>query len=411
MSSPVSYHRRGWRGGLRRAFRAFAHSRAGNVAILFALLSIPMVGATGVAIDYARAQSMQTRLRTALDAAVLAGVNRDIGQQVERARAVFALNLPDPSLIVDLEFRENANGSLSGRVSTHVATTVTALIGVDRLHVETRATATLKRDQSRVCILTLDRSASPGLLVNSGAEVLASDCEIHVRATGFPAATINALTVLDVRRICVSGQDALVNGGARQPETGCNAIDDPFRGTLPSPALDCTVSYPPPFTATAVTLSPGSYCGDLVFHGSPVITLLPGIYVIRGHMMLNAGTVLRGEDVSLYFPDSTATLQANNAVRIELSAPTSGAFADILMSEPPGLPRSSMVINAGLGQSLRGLVYLPSRDVTVNAMTGASDAVALVVNTLILNQGVWRLDGGNRPMTATSGEHSAYLID
>ncbi|MBS7704176.1 TadE/TadG family type IV pilus assembly protein [Chelatococcus asaccharovorans] len=402
---------RRWRGGLCRSLCALLRSRTGNVAILFALLSIPMIGATGVAIDYARAQSMQTRLRSALDAAVLAGVTQEAGHQVDKARAVFALNVREPSLLVDLDFRENTNGSLTGLVSTDMATTVTALIGVDSLRVETHATAALRRDQNRVCILTLDRSASPGLLVNSGAEVLASDCEIHVRATGSPAATINALTILDVRRICVSGQDALVNGGARPPETGCNAIDDPFRGTLPTPSLSCTVSYPPPYTAAAVTLSPGTYCGDLVFHGSPVITLLPGIYVIRGQMMLNAGAVLRGEEVSLHFPDNASTLQANNAVRIELSAPTSGAFADILMSEPPGLPRSSLVINAGLGQSLRGLVYLPSRDLTVNAMTGASDAAALVVNTLILNEGVWRLDGGNKPMTTTSGEHSAYLVD
>lgn len=411
MPPPGSYHCKGWRGGLRRSLRALARSRTGNVAVLFALLSIPMIGATGVAIDYARAQSMQTRLRTALDAAVLAGVNQEIGQQVDRARAVFALNFVEPSLIVDLDFRENPNGSLTGQASTDVATTVTTLVGVDSLRVATRATAALKRDHNRVCILALDKSGAPGLLVNSGAQVLASDCEIHVRATGFPAATINALTTLDVRRICVSGHDALVNGGAKPPETNCDAIDDPYRGTLPTPSLDCTVSYPPPYTAATVTLSPGTYCGDLVFHGSPVITLSPGIYVIRGHMMLNAGAVLRGEGVSLHFPDNASTLQANNAVRIELSAPTSGSFADILMSEPAGLARSSFVINAGLGQALRGLIYLPSRDVTVNAMTGATDAAALVVNTLILNEGVWRLDGGNRPMTTTSGEHSAYLVD
>ncbi|MBX3536083.1 MAG: pilus assembly protein [Chelatococcus sp.] len=401
----------GRRPALRHAFHALAHNRAGNVAVLFALLSIPMLGAIGAAIDFAKAQSMQTRLQTALDAAVLAGVNQEAGQQIARAQAVFGLNFLEPSLALNLNFRENPDGSLTGQVSADVATTVSALIGVDSLPVSTLATASLKRTQNRVCILTLDQGGAPGLLVNSGAEVIASECEIHVRATGFPAATINALTTLDVQRVCVRGHDVLVNGSARRPETDCEAIDDPFRGTLPTPSLTCTVSYPPPYTAASVTLSPGTYCGDLIFHGGPTIDLLPGVYVIRGRMMLNAGTVLRGEGVSLYFPDSTSTMQANNAVRLELTAPTSGLFSDILISEPPALPRSSFVINAGLGQAFRGLIYLPSRDITVNAMTGTTDATALVANTLTLNQGTWKLDGGKKVMTAASGQHSAYLVD
>ena len=102
MSPRGSYPCRRWRGGLCRSLCALARSRTGNVAILFALLSIPMIGATGVAIDYARAQSMQTRLRTALDAAVLAGVNQETGHQVDRAQAVFSLNFRDPSLLVDV---------------------------------------------------------------------------------------------------------------------------------------------------------------------------------------------------------------------------------------------------------------------------------------------------------------------
>ncbi|MBS7698050.1 MULTISPECIES: TadE/TadG family type IV pilus assembly protein [unclassified Chelatococcus] len=391
--------------------RALAWNRAGNVAVLFALLSIPMLGAIGVAIDYAKAQSMQTRLQTALDAAVLAGVNQESGQQITRAQAVFGLNFVEPSLALNLDFRENADGSLTGQVSTDVATTVSSLIGVDSLHVRTLATASLRRIQNRVCILTLDPGAAPALLVSSGAEVIANDCEIHVSATSFPAVTINALTRLDVQRICVRGSNVLVNGSARQPETNCEAIDDPFRNTLPTPPLGCTVSNPPPYTAASVTLSPGTYCGDLTFQGSPVITLLPGIYVIRGQMALNAGTSLRGEEVSLYFPDGVSALQAPNPVRLELTAPTSGAFADILMSEPAGLPRSNMVLNMGQGQALHGLVYLPSRDLTVHAMTSTTDKASLVVNTLTMNEGIWRLETGKKAMMTSPGQQSAYLVD
>ena len=82
------------------------------------------------------------------------------------------------------------------------------------------------------------------------------------------------------------------------------------------------------------------------------------------------------------------------------------------MSEPPGLNRSDFVLNSSLGHKLEGLIYLPSRDVTFNAMSGATtDPTAMVVNSLILNQGRWRLGGGTKAMSTQSSRYSAYLID
>ena len=47
--------------------------RRGNIAMLVALLAVPLVGMVGIATDGARAWLLRSRMHTALDAAALAG--------------------------------------------------------------------------------------------------------------------------------------------------------------------------------------------------------------------------------------------------------------------------------------------------------------------------------------------------
>jgi Flp pilus assembly protein TadG len=51
---------------------AFGRDRCGSVAIIFALLLIPLVSLAGIALDYARATGMKTKLQAASDAAAMA---------------------------------------------------------------------------------------------------------------------------------------------------------------------------------------------------------------------------------------------------------------------------------------------------------------------------------------------------
>ena len=59
-------------------------ANAGNVAIIFAIAAIPVVGSIGTAIDLAKANDVGTRLQAALDAAVLAGDTQPSAQHLER---------------------------------------------------------------------------------------------------------------------------------------------------------------------------------------------------------------------------------------------------------------------------------------------------------------------------------------
>lgn len=69
------------RARLRTRLRSLPRERGGNVLMLVGLALVPLTFATGVAIDYARAMRLQTRLNAAADAAALAAVSRPMMNQ------------------------------------------------------------------------------------------------------------------------------------------------------------------------------------------------------------------------------------------------------------------------------------------------------------------------------------------
>jgi Flp pilus assembly protein TadG len=82
-------------GAMIRALKAFLDDRGGNVAMMFGLALMPMLGAAGAAIDYSRMSSARAALSAAADAGALAGA-ANTGSESDReaaARQVFTSNL------------------------------------------------------------------------------------------------------------------------------------------------------------------------------------------------------------------------------------------------------------------------------------------------------------------------------
>jgi hypothetical protein len=161
-----------------------------------------------------------------------------------------------------------------------------------------------------------------------------------------------------------------------------------------------------------VTLNPGTYCGGVNFNGSGTLTLNPGLYVVQsGAWNINSGWTVNGTDVTFYFADSNSYVQFNSNVTANLSAPTSGTYANILMFEPTGLSTGNLVFDGTNGSSFTGLIYLPSRQVTINSTsTVTSNAVTMVFSTLILDTTSWTIAPGALSMSvATGAATGAYL--
>jgi Flp pilus assembly protein TadG len=398
-----------WFARFRDLVRAFGRARDGNLAVIFALAAIPVIGAVGAAVDLSKANDVKTQLQNALDAAVLAGVTQTSAKQVSTATAVFTGDFAGKyGNTGSATFTQNANGTLSGTATSSVQMSFMAMLGKSSIAVNAAATATPGAQSSTpVCILLTNTLASQALLVNSGGKLNAPTCEIHVLSTQSPAAIFNDTP--NVKRICIKGSTIIKNGGANPNAlTSCATINDPFAGNLPTISVG-TCTNPGNFSGN-VTLSPGTYCGTN-FNGSGTLTLNPGLYVIKGTWNINSGWTVNGSGVTIYFADQNSYIQFNSNVTANLSAPTSGTYANILMFEPTGLSTSNLVFDGTTGSSFTGLIYLPSREVTINSTsTVSSNAVTMVFSTLTLDTTNWTIGPGALPMSVASGTAaSAYL--
>ncbi|WP_316176909.1 MULTISPECIES: Tad domain-containing protein [unclassified Bradyrhizobium] len=391
---------------LRNLAWRFGRAKDGQISMIFAITIIPILVSVGAAVDFAKSSDTKAQLQKSVDAAVLAGVTQASAQQVSTASAVFSGSFKGRfGTGTTATFTPNSDGSLSGTATTSVKTSFLNVMGTTSLGVTASATAKAgAQTTSPVCILLVSTINAQSLLVNSGAQLNAPSCEIHVLSTQSPAAMFNA--TLNVKRICIKGTNITKNGGATPPaETGCAAISDPFAGKLPAVTVGACTTNNKVYDPGSVTLSPGVYCGATNFNGSGTLTLNPGLYIIKGGAMtFNSGWTVTGSGVTFYLVDQNATLTFNGNVNATLSAPTSGTYANILMYEPSGLSTSNLPINGTSSSSYTGLMYLPSRNVTINSVsTMSSNSVTMVFNTLILNQTNWAIAPGALSMSAASG--------
>ena len=118
----------------------FGKDRSGATIMFFALSFVPMAFAAGMAIDYAGALRLKSKLQNSLDAAVLAGVGaryQDIdASPVANAQKIFAKNMGPQAPTAAFAFN---NGVLTGQASQEAPTT---------LRTDRRITAT----SSPVCV-------------------------------------------------------------------------------------------------------------------------------------------------------------------------------------------------------------------------------------------------------------------
>lgn len=380
---------------LPRIIQRFKTSDKGNVAVVFGLSAMALLGLTGGALDYYSAVNLKSKLQDAMDASVLSGLRHPEANRNTEATRVFHNNLPDNLSSITPSYIPGEN-SLTGNASFASPTTILNLLGITSIPLSVTATAQgtpVKGKTAGPCVYVLDPSGSQTLRVNSGPDIVAPECELHVRSTAREAAVFNSGIKLDFKKICVASSTVLDNHrGLKNVELKCDAHPDPYAGKLPSVNAGSCQHSNLNINGGNQTLNPGTYCGWTNFNGGPNIKLNPGLYVIQnGGWNVNGGN-WTGDGVTFYFADQSK-IQFNSDVALNLKAPSSGTYKDILIFEKPGLGISDFILNDARSNEMNGLIWLPSRRVTYNSKSQmSSHHMTLVSWQLTLNQTKWRLD-------------------
>ncbi|MFN3635098.1 MAG: TadE/TadG family type IV pilus assembly protein [Rhizobium rhizophilum] len=388
--------------------------RSGNFGMISALLAPVLLASAGGAVDVAVAYNTRVDMQAQLDAAMLAAARKSgkNAQELE-ARNFLSLSAEDDKINETTGFvlTVNADGSITGGYEQAVETRFLRIIGLSSFKVGVDTTVAASAEEAaggNGCIYALGNQ-SQAVLINSGANVKSTKCEVHVHSSSNPAFIMNAGATIDTAKFCVKGANYIKNGGTLSNlETRCAADADPYAGKMPEPSVPATCTTSGTMDGQSITLQPGKHCGT-TFNGSPTITFKPGMHIISGRMIINSGATVKAEGVTFYFPDVNSEIRANGGLTFTATAPTSGAYKNILMFEKTSDASNNRypqqyIFNGSKGEVLKGIIHLPNRDVTYNSTTNQTNNITLVVNTIIMNSSNWKIEpleaGGT---TSTSG--------
>ena len=312
----------------------FLANEQGQFGLIAGITLGAMIIATGAAVDinqlHAKNQEAQNLLDSASLAAALAlnSEETEEGSEIPHYKRVgeefFKLDTRfDPAQIKYLQFELSNDGTeVTGSVTLEHSLLFGGVLGDKHKPISAKSVvAVAPPEAGNGCIIILEEN-SQGLLLNSGANIDAPDCEMSVHAMGNPALISNNNVNLDVKKLCVAGNQLINNGGPiSNLETNCAVMEDPFNGTFPEPDLTCDFNNGN-YNSANITLNPGVYCGSHNFNNSNgQVTFNPGTYVIRNGGWTVSGGNWEAEGVSFYFADQSR-IQFNSGVSANITALT-----------------------------------------------------------------------------------------
>jgi Flp pilus assembly protein TadG len=126
--------------------RRFGSDRAGNIAMTFAIVSVPLLGAMGAGVDYIRALNLHRELQGNLDAALVAAV-KDIGTKDETALKLQLANWlaadatvsGSYTLDTDKVVIDKSTSGITARVTANVDTTFMRVMGKTSIPIAVQA--------------------------------------------------------------------------------------------------------------------------------------------------------------------------------------------------------------------------------------------------------------------------------
>jgi Flp pilus assembly protein TadG len=151
---------------VRRLMRDFSRAQRGNVALTFALATLPIIGAVGAAVDYSHANSVKAAMQASLDSTALM-LSKDAAslsdaQLQSKALTYFTALFTKPeakNIKVSAVYSSSGGSALVVNGSADVPTNLMTIMGYTKIAVTGSATAKWGTSRLRVA-LVLDNTGS-----------------------------------------------------------------------------------------------------------------------------------------------------------------------------------------------------------------------------------------------------------
>ena len=374
--------------------------RRGNVLAITAAAMPLLLGSVGLATDTVQWALWKRQLQRAADSAAFAG-------------AYARLDAESPNVAVDRDLENNNHLWVALRsgfpVVTPLADTSTYTAGV---------TVSLSVQQE-LTFSSMFMSSAPIITVNATAAAIDVHefCVVGLdESPTNPAVVIQGNTTVDlgcgiisnsrhpVRSFNPNGESfdltaEPVAGAGGVPELGDDITELPNHAPQPDPykdkfstdvpaGMNCTnqnqkVVSPAP-TPGVTTLRPGCYTGQNAFKFTTgTYELQPGVYYLNGSDFDATGGTIRGAGVTIILTgDTPGTLKLNANATIQLSAPTTGAYAKMLLIQSANAVDSANAnntVNGSASSFFDGAFYFPKQQINFSGNSASMTRCAMIV--------------------------------
>jgi Flp pilus assembly protein TadG len=402
----------------RRQTSRFLRSDYGNLTMIGAIAAIPIIGAAGMAVDYARISRVKEKMQLVTDGATLAaaGARNITGTTEERKtkRATIAKNYLTQGLatLTDIDV---VDAPVVVATSTNVSISVKATVkgsfmnvfnaisdsdaeveegnGGDeagsnagkKYNIRVNSQAGWKDGASLLCILALNETSSKSLEIQGTADIIAPGCAVWVNSNSSSGLYENGNATLTAKKICVRGYYNGTNYFPDLPKSGttdCPIYPDPLAAKFATDYASAwaAATNRPGHTSPkggTETLLPGKYVGGMTINNGGRITLSPGVYFIvdgtlnikaGGEVFANGGVtiVITKTNVSSPITDTGSKLTVQAKGNLSIKAPASGPFAGIAIAQHPNVIAGTTKVNGNNVQgggvvNITGIVYYPKQ--------------------------------------------------
>ena len=357
------------------SLRLFARDKHGTVAVIFGLLSVPLLGLVGAAMDYSQATQARSTLQAAADSAALVGVLRS-GTASERTLAVTAaFNARTQPALAASPSVQVSNDKVVVTASGHVETTLLKVLNLPTIDVGVRATAVRAQNGPPPCILALSKAATPGIEISGNATLQSKGCVLYSNSSSKPSIQISGSANVAADGYCAAGTVVTTRTLTPSPQDYCPEATDPYASLRAPSDTVCRWTNASVQPKESKTLDPGVYCGGLDLKGD--VTLSPGLYVIKdGLLSMNSQGTISGKGVTFYLMGANAGFSINGGAKLELSPMTTGAYSGLLLVQDRQSNINGVSKFNGNGNTLlSGLVYMPTQQVQLNGTASFSQVV------------------------------------
>ncbi len=390
-----------------KAFRKLWNDKRGNALIIVAA-SLPLImGSVGLASDTIQWTLWKRELQRAADSAAIAGVYAKV--QSASYRNAVTEDLAHNNDVASFTVHTNAENSPTTGAYTADPFAVRVLLAAQKQlsfssmfmqsppMIRATATATIV-PTGDYCVISLENTAATGISVGGTANVDLG-CGMITNSTSLNAAVAFGNSVVEASPIAAVG-------GIQASENWADTVQllpftlaqqDPFANISPPVPTGACPNVLVNSNQTA-TLNPGCY-GSMTLRGN--VTLNPGTYVLDGgNLTVGAQAVVTCNGCVFVLtsrtastnPTSIGSVTINAGARLNLTAPTTGTYAGILMYQDRRAPTSTAsnyqnLINGNSSSSFQGAFYFPSQQTTFNGTAGMSTACMQLVARRVIFSG------------------------